>query len=167
MIYFIADTHFNHANIIKYCNRPFNNTYEMNEYIIQKWNSVVKKDDTVYHLGDVGFGQLQEVKSLVERLNGTKILLKGNHDFKIGTNTWKEIGFSEVYKKKIVLGNLILTHAPTEEVGENQINVFGHIHDKPLDERFDKDNHICVSCDVIDYTPISVECIKDSKIVLH
>ena len=102
MIYFIADTHFNHTNIIKYCNRPFNNTHEMNEYIIQKWNSVVKKDDTVYHLGDVGFGSLQEVKNLVERLNGTKILLRGNHDFKIGVNIWKEIGFSEVYKKKII-----------------------------------------------------------------
>ena len=47
MIYFIADTHFNHENIIKYCNRLFKNTYEMNEYIIQKWNSVIKKDDTV------------------------------------------------------------------------------------------------------------------------
>ena len=92
MIYFIADTHFNHANIIKYCNRPFKNTYEMNEYIIKKWNSVVKEADTVYHLGDVGFGSLQEVKSLVERLNGRKILLRGNHDFKIGVNTWKEIG---------------------------------------------------------------------------
>ena len=123
MIYFIADTHFNHENIIKYCNRPFKNTYKMNEYIIQKWNSVVKKDDTVYHLGDVGFGSLQEVKSLVERLNGTKILIKGNHDLKIGMNTWKEIGFLEVYKKRIVLGDLLLTHAPTDKAGENQINV--------------------------------------------
>ncbi len=93
MIYFIADTHFNHANIIKYCNRPFNDTYEMNEYIVKKWNSVVEDDDIVYHLGDVGFGSLREVKSLVERLNGTKILLRGNNDFKIGTSTWKEIGF--------------------------------------------------------------------------
>lgn len=157
MIYFIADTHFNHANIIKYCNRPFKNTDEMNEYIIRRWNSVVKEADTVYHLGDVGFGSLQEVKSLVERLNGRKILLRGNHDFKIGVNTWKEIGFLEVYKKKIILDNLLLTHAPTAEVGKKQINVFGHIHDKPLDRKFDKKNHICVSCDVVDYTPISIE----------
>lgn len=161
MIYFIADTHFNHANIIKYCNRPFDNINEMNEYIIKKWNSVVKNVDTVYHLGDVGFGSLQEVKGLVQRLNGTKILLRGNHDFKIGVNTWKEIGFSQVYKKKIILDNLLLTHAPSEEVEENQINIFGHIHDKPLDERFDKKNHICVSCDVIDYTPISIKIIQN------
>ena len=160
MIYFIADTHFNHANIIKYCNRPFKNTDEMNEYIIRRWNSVVKEADTVYHLGDVGFGSLQEVKSLVERLNGRKILLRGNHDFKIGVNTWKEIGFLEVYKKKIILDNLLLTHAPTEEVEENQINIFGHIHDKPLDERFNKKNHICVSCDVVDSIPVSISKIE-------
>lgn len=161
MIFFIADTHFNHANIIKYCNRPFDNINEMNEYIIKKWNSVVKNVDTVYHLGDVGFGSLQEVKVLVQRLNGTKILLRGNHDFKIGVNTWKEIGFSQVYKKKIILDNLLLTHAPSEEVEKSQINILGHIHDKPLDERFDKKNHICVSCDVIDYTPISIEIIQN------
>lgn len=56
MIYFIADTHFYHENIIKYCNRPFKNSKQMNEYIVNKWNSVVTKDDIVYHLGDVGFG---------------------------------------------------------------------------------------------------------------
>ena len=113
MIYFIADTHFNHANIIKYCNRPFKNTDEMNEYIIKRWNSIVKETDTVYHLGDVGFGKFEEVKKLVGNLNGRKILLRGNHDFKIGVNAWKEIGFLEVYKKKIILDNLLLTHAPT------------------------------------------------------
>lgn len=160
MIYFIADTHFNHTNIIKYCNRPFNNTIEMNEYINQRWNSVVKHNDIVYHLGDVGFSSVETVKSLVGRLNGTKILIRGNHDFKIGTNTWKEIGFLEVYKKKIVLDNFLLTHSPTEEVGENQINIFGHIYDKPLDERFEKKNHICVSCDVVDYTLVSIEMLE-------
>lgn len=162
MIYVIADTHFQHANIIKYCNRPFNDTTEMNEYIIQKWNSVVKDEDTVYHLGDVGFGTIEQLKSIIGRLKGTKILLKGNHDFKIGTNNWKEIGFAEVYNKRIVIDKLLLTHAPTEQVLENQINVFGHIHDKPLDERFEKKNHICVSCDVINYTPVSIEMITNN-----
>ena len=160
MIYFIADTHFNHTNIIKYCNRPFKNTDEMNKYIIKKWNSVVKQTDTVYHLGDVGFGKFEELKTLVGSLNGRKILLRGNHDFKIGVNTWKEIGFLEVYKKKIILDNLLLTHTPTEEVEENQINIFGHIHDKPLDRKFDTKNHICVSCDVVHYTPVSISKIK-------
>ena len=45
-------------------------------------------------------------------------------------------------------------------MGENQINIFGHIHDKPLDEKFDKKNHICVSCDVVDYTPVSIDEIE-------
>ncbi len=129
----------------------------MNEYIIQKWNSVVKENDIVYHLGDVGFGTTEMLKELVSRLNGTKILLRGNHDFKRGVNGWKEVGFSEVYKKRIELENLVLTHAPIEIVEKGKINVFGHIHDKPLDERFNKDNHICVSCDVVDYMPQMIE----------
>ena len=160
MIYFIADTHFNHKNIIEYCNRPFKDTNKMNEYIIQKWNSVVKENDIVYHLGDVEFGTTEMLKDLICRLNGTKILLRGNHDFKRGVDGWKEVGFSEVYKKRIELENLILTHAPIEIVEEGKINVFGHIHDKPLDERFNKNNHICVSCDVVDYKPIAIDTNK-------
>ena len=88
MKYFIADTHFNHENIIRYCNRPFENSNEMNEYIINKWNSVVNENDVVYHLGDVGFGNTEELKQLVGRLNGTKILIRGNHDYKRGLNGW-------------------------------------------------------------------------------
>lgn len=91
MIYFIADTHFNHENIIKYRNRPFKNSQEMNEYIIKKWNSIVKENDIVYHLGVVGFGTTEMLKDIVGRLNGIKILLRGNHDFKRGLNGWKEV----------------------------------------------------------------------------
>ena len=53
---------------------------------MNKWNSIVRKDDIVYHLGDVGFGSTDELKELVGRLNGTKILIRGNHDFKRGIN---------------------------------------------------------------------------------
>ena len=156
MIYLIADTHFYHENIIKYCNRPFNNAKEMNEYIIEKWNSVVKDNDIVYHLGDVGFGADEEIKEILSRLNGNKILIKGNHDLRRGSNCWKRVGFFEVYDKAIVINQLVLTHYPIE-VEEGHVNVFGHIHDKPLDEKYDKRNHFCVSCDVIDYTPINIE----------
>lgn len=153
MRYFIADTHFNHENIIKYCKRPFQNAKEMNEYIIDKWNSVVRQKDIVYHLGDVGFGTTEELKEIIGKLNGTKILIRGNHDFRRGVNGWKEVGFAEVYRNKLVLENFILTHKPIE-VESQYINVFGHIHNKPLDEKFNKQNHIFVSCDVINYTPI-------------
>ena len=55
-IWFTSDTHFFHNNIIDYCKRPFVNAEEMNEYIIKQWNSVVKPQDEVYHLGDFAFG---------------------------------------------------------------------------------------------------------------
>lgn len=77
MIWFTSDTHFNHANIIKYCNRPFSSIQEMNETIINNWNSVVTKDDTVYHLGDFAFGKVNE---FANKLNGKIVLIKGNHD---------------------------------------------------------------------------------------
>ena len=162
MIYVIADTHFNHENIIKYCNRPFKNASEMNEHIVKKWNSVVGENDTVYHLGDVGFGNDEEIQELLNRLNGDKILIKGNHDLRRGNNGWLRVGFSKVYNKSVIINNMILTHYPIE-VDEEYINVFGHIHDKPLDEKYNRDNHFCVSCDVVEYMPVKLEDIKYNR----
>jgi calcineurin-like phosphoesterase family protein len=157
--YVISDTHFNHENIIKYCNRPFKDANHMNEHIIEKWNEVVGLEDTVYHLGDVGFGTNEQLNKLVSRLNGTKILLMGNHDFKRGVNNWKEVGFTDVYKKKIELDKYLLTHEPILDVPMGKINVFGHVHNKPLDDAFSTDNHFCVCCDVLEYRPIELDTI--------
>ena len=66
--YFIADTHFNHKNILKYCNRPFSNVKEMNEKLIENWNNTVKKDDVVYMLGDFCMGNKEEIKKFTEKL---------------------------------------------------------------------------------------------------
>jgi calcineurin-like phosphoesterase family protein len=77
-IWYTSDTHFGHANIIKYCDRPWATPEEMDEALIERWNSVVSPDDTVYHLGDVVMNMRNLWK--VSRLNGTIILAAGNHD---------------------------------------------------------------------------------------
>jgi calcineurin-like phosphoesterase family protein len=79
--YFTSDTHFDHANIIKYCNRPFKNVDEMNEAMVEGWNRVVTPQDTVYHLGDFTLGNTKHFWKWVNRLNGAQIyVLPGSHD---------------------------------------------------------------------------------------
>ncbi len=85
--WFTADTHFGHANIIKYCNRPFGSSVEMNETMISNWNKVVQPGDIVYHLGDFCFGRKgYEFDIYFNRLNGLIVFIKGNHD----KTTWKK-----------------------------------------------------------------------------
>ena len=80
MIHFTSDTHFGHANVIKYSNRPFSDAASMDEALILNWNAVVAPTDTVWHLGDFGFTKHQELETILRRLNGTKHLVFGNHD---------------------------------------------------------------------------------------
>jgi len=82
-IFFTSDTHFNHANIIKYAMRPFADENEMNEALIKNWNSVVKPDDIVFHLGDFMFGNINRFWEFRSRLNGKIYLVHGNHDYKL------------------------------------------------------------------------------------
>lgn len=155
-IFVIADTHFNHENIIKYCKRPYKNINEMNEDIILKWNKVVSDEDIVYHLGDFGFGSKEELKTIYDRLNGKKYLVMGNHDYRVGRKYYEELGFTEVYKKELILDNFILTHRP-KLVDDGFINIYGHIHDKPVDALYDDDRHICVSVDKTNFYPVELK----------
>ena len=68
-VYLISDTHFGHKNIISYCNRPFSSVEEMDKTLIKNWNSVVKKEDTVYHLGDFAFGNKEFTQKIIKQLN--------------------------------------------------------------------------------------------------
>lgn len=150
--HFIGDTHFNHNNIIKYCNRPFKNVEEMNEHIIKQWNSVVKKDDTVYHLGDFALKSDQEmITDLVKRLNGSIILILGNHD-KFGKQKFLDCGFKNVHKQ-LTIGKYILTHRPKLDLDINMINIHGHTHNKRTYLNYFQ--YINVSCELINYTPIN------------
>lgn len=99
--YFTADPHFFHEKIIEYCNRPFDNAEEMNETIVKNYNYYVKPEDTVFFLGDIGFSKQQLLKDLIARLNGSKILILGNHD-NSGRNTYLNMGFAAVLDSAII-----------------------------------------------------------------
>ena len=77
--FFTSDSHYGHANIIKYCNRPFASVEEMDNTLIHNWNAVVRPEDTVYHLGDFAVGGGPAAPYL-RRLNGTIYFCLGNHD---------------------------------------------------------------------------------------
>ena len=79
-MWFTADLHFGHANIIGYSGRPFADAAAMNEALIERWNAAVQPDDTVWVLGDVALGRIDESLDLVTQLHGRKLLLAGNHD---------------------------------------------------------------------------------------
>ena len=95
-IYVTSDTHFSHANIIKYCNRPYSSIEEMNQSLVENWNSVVNKNDLVIHLGDFAWGRtIQSIKQHLDKLNGNKILILGNHD-SLSQDDYIKCGFSHV-----------------------------------------------------------------------
>jgi calcineurin-like phosphoesterase family protein len=144
--YFISDTHFNHTNIIKYCNRPYSNTIEMNNDIIKKWNSVVSKRDIVYHLGDFAFfkksqkNEYDYISDIIKKLNGKIILILGNHDISISRNIqfWMDLGFWKVYDVPILYNRYILSHRPLIALpipfdGLDFINIHGHTHNSNAD----------------------------------
>ena len=79
-IFFTSDPHYGHANVIKYCNRPFKSAQEMDEEMIARHNSKVQPTDTVYFIGDIAFHQPDKTLAILNRLNGKKFLVYGNHD---------------------------------------------------------------------------------------
>lgn len=80
--FYISDTHFGHKNILTYDQRPFFSVEEMEEEMVSLWNGRVTNEDIVYILGDFCWsGKVEEWKRILDRLNGTKMLIRGNHDF--------------------------------------------------------------------------------------
>ena len=174
----ISDTHFGHTNSwekFKLPNgdplRPFTSTEEMDETMVERWNAVVRPQDTVYHLGDVVINK----KSLhhVKRLNGKKRLVRGNHDI-FKDADYREVGFDSLYGVRVFVDKFILSHIPLhpESVTERfKVNVHGHLHASEVmrtrtnmvhgymtglvtepDPRY-----LCVSVEHTDYRPLSFD----------
>lgn len=160
--WFISDTHFGHGNIIKYCDRPFKDVPQMDQHLIKQWNSVVKKNDTVYHLGDFSLGHPKEVVGMiVEELNGNIKLVKGNHDTWSNT-VYRELGFKEVYDTPILVNDfMLLSHEPNPfTLNSMYLNVYGHVHNSPMFDTY-KNGFLCVCVERHNYTPISLNDIKE------
>lgn len=149
MIWFTSDTHFTHANIITYCNRPFhrqvivdglekteNDVFAMDDYLVDRWNSRVQKGDTVYHLGDFGFTPraktegIARLQKIANKLKGNIILIRGNHD----TNIDSIKRFETVKDYHVIHSHntrFVLFHYPMRSwqfMNKGSIHLFGHCH---------------------------------------
>lgn len=167
--FFISDTHFGHKGVTQFLRddgtklRPWDTVEEMDEAMIANWNNVVSAKDTVYHLGDVVINRVH--LQTLARLNGRKILIKGNHDiFKLKDYTpyFEDIRAYDVKK------TYIATHIPIhpESLGRFSLNVHGHTHCRSVLTPEGKMDHryMCVCVEQINYTPILVEdVIKQRK----
>ena len=115
MIFFTSDLHFGHKNVIKFCDRPFKDLNHMECAIIDNFNERVKPEDTIYFLGDIFFySNNEKISNVLSRMNGRKILIRGNHDKK-GPNSLQTLGFDLVLEEvKIKLNGkrVILSHFP-------------------------------------------------------
>lgn len=154
--FIISDTHFNHKNIIGYCNRPFDNVFYMNETMIKNWNSVVSNDDVVWHLGDFGMGSQEEIKNIVSRLNGKIYLVKGNHD-NHSDKWYYECGFAKVYDRPVLVKDyFILSHHPRNANANIYGYIYGHVHNDDMYKDYTK-NSFCACVERINYTPIEFD----------
>ena len=140
MKYYISDLHFSHKSILSFDNRPFFTISEMNETIINNWNSVVSANDEVYILGDM-FWNNNDIDSILPRLKGRLYLIKGNHD-RVNAEMTKRFVWIKDYEeikdgdKHIVLCHYPIAHWRNADYGT--IHLYGHIHSgrdsRPFDE---------------------------------
>lgn len=139
MRFFTSDPHFFHQNILAYAKRPFKSVDEMNEVLISNHNSVVSASDTVYYTGDVIMGDRKAGISVLSKLNGTKILVLGNHDYPFehrNKDWWHQFyldnGFSEIHPVLNMMADPMF-----ESVGSPMLR----LHHFPVVEAFVQDHN--------------------------
>lgn len=157
MIYVASDLHLEHGNIIEYCDRPFETADEMNETLVENWNSVVSPEDTVLYLGDlVPFERRDHVVlDWLEKLHGEIIFIRGNHDNAV------PIKSHEMLEYEFGGDSFYLTHYPEQIPDDwNGWALYGHHHNNYPDEYpfLDPENQrVNVSIELLGYEPIALE----------
>lgn len=131
MIYYIADWHYGHKNVITFDNRPFASLDEMNTVLVNRWNNTVTDNDTVYVLGDMFYCKRNLISAVLDKLNGHKILIRGNHD-KL-TPRQRRYFDDIVDYMEIVDGdrNVVLSHYPIvsyKNMRHGWLHLYAHVH---------------------------------------
>ena len=173
--FLVSDTHFGHAGVCRFTEsdgvtkiRPWTDPDEMDEEMIKRWNATVRPSDKVYHLGDVVINR-KHLKTLA-RLNGDKVLIRGNHDI------FRDDEYREYFRELRayhVLNGTILSHIPLhpESLGRFGVNIHGHLHSNRVKKiigvdvrtgefKYSTENDIryhCVCVEQTDFTPILLE----------
>jgi calcineurin-like phosphoesterase family protein len=131
-VFLVSDTHFGHAGVCRFTRndgvtklRPWDDPAEMDEAMVKAWNERVRPNDKVYHLGDVVINR--RALDIMSRLNGDKVLIRGNHDI------FKDEDYSKYFRSLRgyhVMNGMILSHIPihVESLGRFGVNIHGHLH---------------------------------------
>lgn len=156
-VWFTSDTHFGHAKVIEYCNRPFANIQEMDKELIKRWNSKVKSRDLVWHLGDFALASKEYVAKIVSQLNGEIRLIKGNHDTR-SSQWFRDIGFAVVYDYPIIYEEfIVLSHEPMPFIpSAGMINLHGHIHNSLMFQTWGE-RCACMCVERHNYAPVHIK----------
>jgi calcineurin-like phosphoesterase family protein len=165
-VFLTSDTHFSHKGIVEFNGvhgtklRPWDTIEEMDEALIENWNKVVRPEDKVYVLGDVALGK--NGLAMISRCNGTKILVKGNHDQEELKEYMKYFKDVRAITKK---GSAVLSHVPIHPDSLPRwanLNIHGHLHDGRVmlpDGEIDR-RYICVSVEHTNFAPILLEDVE-------
>lgn len=165
-VWLVSDTHFGHAGVCRFLRsdgvtklRPWDDPQEMDEFMISAWNERVKPNDKVYHLGDVVINR--KSLSTLTRLNGDKVLIRGNHDIFRDDEYRKYFRELRAYH---VMNGMILSHIPIhpDSLGRFGTNIHGHLHANQvmieIDGRTVPDlRYICVCVEQTEFAPILFE----------
>lgn len=137
-IFFTADTHFGHGNIIEYCDRPFRNqrgepdAQQQDEHIIKCFNEVLRPGDILYHLGDVSWSSFNKKRGFLDRLRTKEVhLIWGNHDKKKDFKGLPFRSFNDLKRIHIGSASVVLCHYPMrswEGRGKGAYQLYGHVH---------------------------------------
>lgn len=163
-VFFTSDPHYGHKNIIDYCNRPFKHVDDMNDQLIANHNAVVTDADRVYMLGDIVFLSRGLIHSVLQRLNGQKYLIFGNHDKAIRKEEFRQyFAWTGDYKEiKVENQHIVLMHYSMRtwnRQGKGSWQLYGHSHNTlPEDPNL---LSMDVGVDAHDFRPVSFEQVRE------